>query len=312
MRLTLRQLQVFSAVYQQRSYSKAAESMALTQPAVSLQMRQLEEIVGYPLFDYMNKTLYATEAARVLFESSREAFQLLDTLNMRLSDLQGHLKGDLRLAVESSAETLTPWLFAAFQRRHPDIQLNLHVSPRHGLLKRLNQNLDDLLILSGIPREPELTFLPFTDLEIIAVTRACDELPDNTQRLTSLEALPLLSREPGSGTRRACEEFFQERRTRFNPIMSLGSNGALRAAALAGLGVALINRHAVREDLAAGQLCALPLMDLPIRRSWCIAHPRGKRLSPVATAFFAFLREERQEIKHIERILQMPPAAKKQ
>ena len=130
MRMTLRQLQIFNEVCDLRSYSRAAEEMSLTQPAVSLQIRQLEELVGQPLFDYVGKKLYMTEAAEALQRASRDIFGRLENLDMQLSDMQGSLQGQLKLAVESSAKYFVPHLFAAFKRQHPEVQfLNLNISP---------------------------------------------------------------------------------------------------------------------------------------------------------------------------------------
>ncbi len=169
MRMTLRQLQVFRAVCESRSYSRAAEEMALTQPAVSLQIRQLEELVGQPLFEYVGKKLYLTDAAEALLKTSTDLFQRLESLDMQLSDLKGSLQGQLRLAVESSAKYITPHLFKAFQNLHPEVSLSLTVVNRTQVIKRLADNRDDLVIMSLVPQDMALEFLPFLNNPIIAV-----------------------------------------------------------------------------------------------------------------------------------------------
>ena len=142
--------------------------MALTQPAVSLQIRQLEELVGQPLFEYVGKKLYLTDAAEALLKTSTDLFQRLESLDMQLSDLKGSLQGQLRLAVESSAKYITPHLFKAFQNLHPEVSLSLTVV-NHQVIKRLADNRDDLVIMSLVPQDMALEFLPFLNNPIIAV-----------------------------------------------------------------------------------------------------------------------------------------------
>ncbi|WP_263145669.1 LysR family transcriptional regulator [Pseudomonas sp. RIT-PI-AD] len=300
MRLTLRQLQVFRAVYDQQSYSRAAEDMALTQPAVSLQIRQLEELVGQPLFEYVGKKLYRTEAADALVRASEDIFERLQSLDMQLSDLKGSLQGQLRLAVESSAKYLTPHLFAAFKQQHPEVSLHLTVVNRAQIVKRLGDNRDDLVIMSLVPPDMALEFLPFLNYPIVAVAPPEHPLARAARlSLRDLGAYPLLVREAGSGTRKACEEYFQQKRAHFPQAQEYSSSEAQREAVVAGLGLALLPRHAVRGELADGSLVELAVEELPLFRSWCVVHPRGKRLTPVAEAFFAFIREDRHRISEI-------------
>ena len=297
MRITFRQLQVFRTVCETRSYSRAAEEMALTQPAVSLQIRQLEELVGQPLFEYLGKKLYLTDAAEALQRASTDIFGRLDNLDMQLSDLRGSMQGQLNLAVESSAKYITPHLFAAFRREHPEVSLQLLVVNHAQAVKRLSVSRDDLLIMSQVPTDMNLEFLPFLDNPIIAVAPPEHPLSHAAKlSLQDLTAWPLLVREPGSGTRKAGEEYLRQKRAHFAQTIQVASLDALCEGVIAGLGVALLPRHAVHLELASGLLRELPVAELPLYRSWCLVHPRGKRLSPVAQAFFTFIREERSQI----------------
>jgi len=302
MRMTLRQLRVFRAVCDNHSYSRAAEEMALTQPAVSLQIRQLEELVGQPLFEYTGKKLYLTEAAEALKRTSEDIFGRLESLDMQLSTLQGSLQGQLKLAVESSAQYFAPHLFASFRELYPEVTLQLVVVNHAQAIHRLNANRDDLLLISQVPPNMDLEFLPFLDNAIIAV--APPDHPLCRKQRLGLEDLtkwPLLIREPGSGTRCATEQYCDQKRAHFPQTMELGSLEAQRDGVLAGLGLALLPRHAVLRELQSGALRELPVEELPLMRSWCLVHPRGKYLSPVAQTFFAFARTERQRINALAR-----------
>ena len=255
MRITFRQLQVFNEVCDLRSYSRAAEEMSLTQPAVSLQIRQLEELIGQPLFDYVGKKLYMTEAAEALQLASRDIFGRLENLDMQLSDMLGSLQGQLKLAVESSAKYFVPHLFAAFKRQHPEVNLQLTVVNRAQAVRRLSDNRDDLVIMSMVPQDMGLEFLPFLNNPIVAVAPAEHPLcMQGPLRLQDLEPYTLLMREQGSGTRMACEEYFKEKRVHFNQTLEVSSNESQRECAVAGLGVRPAARAAGRRIAAVPQL----------------------------------------------------------
>ncbi|MDO7901090.1 LysR family transcriptional regulator [Pseudomonas sp. K1(2024)] len=297
MRMTLRQLQIFNEVCDLRSYSRAAEEMSLTQPAVSLQIRQLEELVGQPLFEYVGKKLYLTEAAEALQRASRDIFGRLENFDMQLSDMQGSLQGQLKLAIESSAKHFVPHLFAAFKRRHPEVNLTLTVVNRAQAIRRLSDNRDDLIIMSMVPQDMGLEFLPFLNNPIIAVAPPDHPLSQPERlRLQDLESHTLLVREQGSGTRKACEEYFKDKRVHFTQTLEVASAEAQRESVIAGLGIALLTRHAVNMELATGLLRELPVEELPLFRSWCVVQAKAKRQSPVALAFLAFIRSERATI----------------
>ncbi|PVZ10491.1 MULTISPECIES: LysR family transcriptional regulator [unclassified Pseudomonas] len=297
MRITLRQLQVFNEVCDLRSYSRAAQEMSLTQPAVSLQIRQLEDVVGQPLFEYVGKKLYLTEAAEALQRASRDIFGRLESFDMQLADMQGALQGQLKLAVESSAKYFVPHLFAAFKRQHPEVNLNLTVVNRAQVIRRLSDNRDDLIIMSMVPQDMGLDFLPFLNNPLVALAPPEHPLCRRKQlKLRELESETLLLREQGSGTRQACEEFFKEKRVHFSQTLEVASQEAQKECVIAGLGIALMTRHAASLELRTGVLQELPVDELPIYRSWCVVKSKLRRQSPVSMAFLTFIREQRQQI----------------
>ena len=235
-----------------------------------------------------------------VFTLGQNTHQRLDELDMELSELRGSLKGQLRVSVESSAKYLSPHLLAAFQRRHPEVSPLLRVVNRAQIIKRLTENRDDLVIMSLVPEDMALEFMPFLNNPIVAVAPAAHPACQIEHlTLKDLQEWPLLIREPGSGTRKACEEFFQQKRVHFSKTLELNSQEAQREGVVAGLGLAFLPRHAVHLELKAGVLRELPVKELPLYRSWCLVHARGKRLSPVAQAFVDFIREERAVISAI-------------
>lgn len=298
LRMTLRQLQVFRAVCNCQSFSRAAEEMALTQSAVSQQIRQLEEQVEQPLFEYVGRKLYLTEAASSLLAASEDIFARLDSLDMSLSTLQGSLQGELRLAVVSSIQYLTPHLLAAFRERYPDVSFRLEIATRGQVIQRLRDNLDDAVLMGLVPEDRALEFFPFLNNPIIAVASPGHVLAQRSgMSLGEMEKVMVLQREPGSGTRKASDDFMQEKRVHLQRVMQLGSSESLIQGAIAGLGIALVSAHAASPFLRSGELVRLDFAELPLFRSWCAVHAKGKRLSPVTQAFLEFLRSERAQIR---------------
>lgn len=299
-RLTLRQMQVFQAVCASQSYSRAAEEMSLTQSAVSQQIRQLEELVGQPLFEYVGKKLYLTEAADSLLVASGDIFARLDSLDMSLSTLQGSLQGELRLAVVSSIQYFTPHLLAAFRRRYPQVVFRLEVTRRSQVIQRLQDNQDDVVLMGLVPEDRALEFFPFLNNAIIAVAAPDHPLAGaKSISLAELEKHCVLQRENGSGTRKACDDYLVQRRVHLQQTMQMGSGESMVQGAAAGLGLALVSEHSAAPFLRSGELVRLDFSELPLHRSWCAVHARGKRVSPVAEAFLAYLREERAEIRSL-------------
>ena len=175
--------------------------------------------------------------------------------------------------------------------------MQLTVVNRAQAVRRLSDNRDDLVIMSMVPQDMGLEFLPFLNNPIVAVVPADHPLCAlGPLRLQDLEPYTLLMREQGSGTRMACEEYFKEKRVHFNHTLEVASNESQRECAVAGLGVALLTRHAVSLELATGLLRELPVEELPLYRSWCVVQAKAKRLSPVAHAFLDFIRSERLQI----------------
>jgi len=289
-RLTLRQIQVFLTVARLNSYSKAAEELALTQPAVSAQIRQLEDVIGEPVFDYLGKQLYLTPIGAAVQRTGRDLLQRLVGLEMELAELRGVMEGTLAVTVESSAQYFMPAAIATFCAEHPAVQIALEVVNHSEALRRLRENLDDLVVMGQVPQDRALTFVPFRDNELIAVASPQHRLaPLRDISLLQLADEVLLVREPGSGTRKAFEVYCQQQSVLFPKTQQLGSLEAVKQGARAGIGIAVLPREACQHEIDSAQLALLDVRGLPLRRSWCAVYPRGKNLTPVAAAFLAHL-----------------------
>lgn len=289
-RLTLRQIQVFLTVSRLGSYSKAATELALTQPAVSAQVRQLEDVVGQSVFNYLGKQLYLTAVGEAVQSAGRDLLQRLIALEMELAEVRGLMQGALSIAVESSAQYFMPTVIAAFCKAHPAVEVVLEVVNNQEALRRLRDNIDDLIVMGLVPTDRALMFVPFRDNELIVVASADHALAaQQSISLVRLAEEVLLVREVGSGTRKAFETFCLQQSVVFRRRQQLGSLEAIKQGVRNGLGVAVLPREACASELREGLLIELDVVGLPLRRSWCAVHPRGKNLTPVAEAFLRHL-----------------------
>ncbi len=289
-RLSLRQLQVFLAVYELQGYKKAANSLGLTQPAVSAQIKQLEETLEQPLFEYVGRKLYRTRAADRVASSVSNLFTELRHMQIDLNAIQGQLSGDLHLSAVNTAQYVVPHILKLFKQEYPKINIHLKVVNRAGAMERLDNNQDDIVIMGMVPEGKPLVSIPFLDNELIPVIPT--DSPLNEKSNISIDTFlnqPLLLREKGSGSRLAFEVYSQEKRIQLSGIMELGSNDAVKHGVLAGLGVAVLPKLSVLPELKLGLLNSPNIKGFPLRRSWCLVYPQGKHPSPTAAAFLQFV-----------------------
>jgi DNA-binding transcriptional LysR family regulator len=293
MHVTLRQLQVFEAVARHLSYTRAAEELHLTQPAVSIQVRQLEESIELPLFEQIGKKVFLTEAGEELQHYSRGIAEQLAEAEAVIDELKGLHRGRLKISVATTANYFVPNLLAAFNNRYQGVNIVLDVTNRSGLLKQLEFNETDIVIMGRPPAGHDLEFESFRDNPLVIVAPP-DHALARRQRipLSKLHDQTFLVREPGSGTRIAMERFFAERGLEVKTGMEVGSNEAIKQSVQAGLGLGLLSRDTLAMELQLKQLTILNVEGFPIMRSWYVVHRRGKRLSAIARAFKNFLLSE--------------------
>ncbi len=296
-RLSLRQLQVFQAVYEQQGFGRAAELLGLTQPAVSAQVRQLETALGVTLFEFVGRRLFVTSAGIKVADSVSIIFDQLATLQNEISALEGQITGELRFAAVSTAQYVVPYLLKPFLEKYPAVSVTVNVVNRARAIDRLTENRDDLVVMGIVPTEKPLSSIPFLDNELIPI------LPPEHPLLTQAELATqrfldagLIVREPGSGSRLALEQHCHQQRLRLSPAMELGSNDTIKHAVIAGLGVAILPKLSVLSELKLGTLCTLPLEGFPLRRSWCLVYPSSKSPSLAARCFIAFVQENLHRI----------------
>jgi len=290
---SLRQLKVFESVARNLSFTRAAEELHLTQPTVSIQLKQLSDIVGLPLLEQIGKRIHLTDAGCELLKLCHEIFEGLSRFEMLVSDMKGVKAGKLRLAVITTAKYFVPRLLGPFCQRFPGIDVSLKVTNRERVLQRMADNADDLYVLGQPPEHMEVVLEPFLENPLVVLAAHNHPLAgEKNIPLSRLVEEPFLMREAGSGTRLATERFFGERGLKLKVRMELGSNEAIKQAVAGGLGIAVLSAHTLALERNSDELVFLDVENFPIRRHWYVAYPKDKQPSVVALAFLDFLREE--------------------
>ena len=284
--VTLHQLRLFNAVARHQSFAAAAREMHLTQPAVSMQIKELEETIGLPVFDRAGKSVTLTTPGEYFLVHARRMLAVLKDAEDTMAKMRGAQTGTLIVGMVTTAADFLPRMLAEFLREHPGVDVRLVIGNRRSLVELLHRNEVDLAVMGRPPRELDTRAEPFAAHPITVFAS-----PDHPlARETRLPAERLANerfivREDGSGTRAAMEVFFREHHLRPNYAMEVASNEAVRHAVSAGLGVAFLSMHTVRQACALGEVVALDVEGLPIMRAWHVVQLRARTLSPAAEAF---------------------------
>ncbi|MES9899192.1 MAG: LysR family transcriptional regulator [Sedimenticola sp.] len=307
MHLTLRQLKVFEAVATRLSYTAAAKELYLSQPAVSMQIRQLEENVGLPLFEKLGKKIHLTEAGRELHGYGRNISHQLDEMEEVMESLKGVSRGRLEIAVASTVNYFAPKALGGFSRLYPNVKLSLEVTNRRSLVQMLEQNEKDMVLMGQPPKGIDLDSEAFMENPLVVIAPPDHPLVGEKKVSTArLSEETFLMREEGSGTRLAMERFFDDRGVEINKGMKMTRNEAIKQAVRAGLGLGVVSTHTIELEVEAGKLVILDVEDFPLRRKWFVVHRHGKRLSPSGQAFKDFLLGD-----SLDKSANIPVAAKK-
>ncbi|WP_455210831.1 LysR family transcriptional regulator [Kaarinaea lacus] len=286
MHITIRQLAVLEAVARNLSFTKAADELHLTQPAVSMQIKQIEESIGLPLFEQVGKKVFLTEAGQEMYSYSRSIQQQLAEAEAIIEDLKGVKRGTLTIAVASTANYFAPRILAAFKETYDKVTFSLDVTNRKGLLNHLDNNDTDLVIMGRPPANMEVEAEFFMENPLVAIAPPNHPLVDvHDIPIVTLLKETFIIREQGSGTRNAIERFISDHGFEITTSLSMSSNEAIKQAVQAGLGLGIVSIHTLEMELELRRLRVLNVESFPILRSWYVVHRKGKRLSPVAQAF---------------------------
>lgn len=290
---TLRQIQVFESVARNLSFTRAAEELYLTQPTVSAQVKSLVEAIGLPLYEQIGRNIYLTEVGEQVASSCREVINHFSNLEIMLDDFRGMKRGRLRVAVMTTAKYFLPITLGQFSKKYPDIELDLTISNRQNLLKRIDQNMDDIYILGQLPNNNmDLEVLPFAPNPLVIIASRNHPLVGKKVTLKRLAKEPFIMREEGSGIRQAVEKVFEEKNLKINERLTMTTNEAIKHCVVGELGVACVSRHALALEGTDGPIVELNVEGFPIEKQWNIVYPAGKELSLLAKDFLEFLKKK--------------------
>jgi DNA-binding transcriptional LysR family regulator len=288
--ISLRQLQVFEAAARLLSFSRAAQELHLSQPGVSMQIRQLEEALGQRLFEQMGKKLFLTEVGREVQRAAQAIAQQIVDLEGTLDDLRGLKQGALTVGVVSTVSNFAIRLISQFRQQHPEVRITLNVVNREALLSQLANNAVDLALMGQPPSGHDLQATPFMENPLVVIAPYSHALAKAKNiPLARIADEDFVAREPGSGTRSATEAFFQSHGLVLRAAMEMNKNEAIKQAVEAGLGLGVVSRHTVTLELAARRLTTLDVEGFPIRRQWHLVHRQNKHFSQAANAFAQFV-----------------------
>ena len=296
-RIPPQQLRAFEAVARLGSVTGAAAELHVTQPTVSVQLRELAAAVGERLFEPAGRRLRLTQAGEALQQAVGEITSCWSRFDARLAEIHGLLRGRLRIAAVTTAEYFVPDLVGPFAAAHPGVELELAIENRDRVIERLGRGQDDLAVMMLPPSGLPLERVPFLDNPLVVIAPAGHRMARRRVRLAQLAGERWLMREPGSGTRLVAEEHFAAEGFAPNVAMSLGSNEAIKHAVAAGLGVAVVSQLVVQPASPAAPgpapagLAVLSVAGFPIRRRWSVVWRRDQSLTAAARRFVAYLQE---------------------
>jgi DNA-binding transcriptional LysR family regulator len=298
MNITIRQLKVFREVATQQSFTRASKALYLTQPAVSMQIKQLEEAVGLKLFEKHGKQISLTDAGEEMNLLSNNILQQIDETQQHLEQIASGDQGKLRLAVATTVASVATRLMARFNEQHPSMSLHFTVTNREGLIQLLQNNETDIVIMGKPPEELELDTQELMNNPLVIIAPPDHPLIGSAKpvSLNTLFQYDFILREPSSGTRRALERFLSAQGRTLKSSMEMNSNDAIKLSVAEGLGLGIVSIHTVTSELKQGRLKLVNAVGFPLRRSWYLVQRKGKRLSPLSERFKSYIVDQAQLI----------------
>ena len=299
--LTLRQLQIFVVAARHLSYARAAEELHLSSPAVSMQLRQLEDNIGLPLFERMGRGVTLTDAGNMLVHHALRILGEIKDAEANLQSLSGADTGHLSVGLVSTAKYFMPKLLAQFQLEHPGVEVQFSVGNRESLLQKLQDNAIDLAVMGRIPVEIDAHAEPVANHPYVLIAPANHPLRHARNfDLHELRNETFLLREDGSGSQKVAEEMFKNNLFTPKRTISLGSNETIKQAVIAGMGVSLLSLHTLPLEMKTGDISLLNVVGTPVERTWYVVNMNRKRLLPAGQKFRSFLMENTGPSLHQE------------
>lgn len=296
MNYTLNQLQIFLKIAETKSVTKASEELHLTQPAVSIQLKNFQRQFDIPLTEVIGRKIYITEFGQEIAETAALILEGVDKIKAKNLAFQGKVYGKLKISIVSTAKYVMPYFLSQFIRKYPDVELEMKVTNKSSVVTDLENNLVDFSLVSVMPDTINLESFSLLGNRLYLVVNADQELPNSNKASEILEGLPLIYRELGSATRLSMEKYIKNKKISISKKIELTSNEAVKQAILAGMGCSIMPLIGIKDEILNNDLKILPLDDLPIETQWSLVWPSGKKQTPVVLKYIEFLKENKNEI----------------
>jgi DNA-binding transcriptional LysR family regulator len=296
MNYTLHQLRIFTKVCEYGSITKASEALYLTQPAVSIQLKKLQDEFEIPLTEVIGRKLYVTSFGKQILELTLDILDKVERLEASVDQYKGILTGHISIATASTGKYVMPYFLTGFMRKYPGVTISVDVTNKTKVLENIKENTIDFALISVIPQNLALETIPLikNELHLVAAT----SYPDLPKKMSSkkLEDYTFIFREEGSATRAAMETFLNKNRVTIIRSMRLVSNEAVKQAVRAGLGLSIMPLIGIGSELALEKMKIIPMKGLPIVTQWNLAYGSGKQLSPASLALVKYIGENKAQI----------------
>lgn len=289
MNYTLNQLQIFLKIVETKSVTKASEELYLTQPAVSIQLKNFQLQFDIPLTEVIGRKIYITDFGKEIAELAKNIIAGMDQIKAKNLAFQGKLYGKLKISIVSTAKYVMPYFLSQFIRTYPDVELVMNVTNKSSVVKDLENNLVDFSLVSVMPDTINLGSYNLLKNRLYLVVKSTLDIPQDATAKTVLESLPILYRELGSATRMSMENFIKKENISIAKKIELTSNEAVKQAVLAGMGCSIMPLIGIKDEILNGSLKIVPLKDLPIETQWSLVWPSGKKHTPVVEKYLEFL-----------------------
>jgi len=295
--ITFRQLEIFNSVAKHLSYTRASEELHLSQPAVSMQVKQMENLLDAALTEKIGKKLFLTPVGQVIWDYAIHVLSSKSAMEETIASMRGSEKGHLRLAVPETANQFVTLSLAQFRKLHPGISFELLIHNRQGLLECMKNNEADLVIMGQTPEELDLETRSFMNNPLVIIAPVNHPLTKKKSiRLSDLADIEFVVREIGSGTRLAMQKFFSQHQAKLKTSMEMPTNEAIKQAVSAGLGLGIVSLHTLQQELSLKLVELLNVKEMPIMRVWYIVHQKQKIVTPAMQVFMDFVSEKTENI----------------
>lgn len=296
MNYTLNQLQIYLKVIQTLSITKAAAELHLTQPAVSIQLKNFQGQFDLPLIEVLNKKIYVTDFGKEIAEAADRILTEVNAINFKMHAHKGQLTGKLKISVVSTGKYIAPYFITDFIKINQGVELFLDVTNKAQVIKSLEKNEVDFSLVSVLPQNISVDKVQLMQNKLFVVGNYDEKFSKKEYDKKIFESIPLIYREPGSGTRHVMEKFILKNNLPVIKKMELTSNEAVKQAVIAGLGYSIMPLIGIKNELMNQQLQIIPVKGFPIKSTWYLIWLMGKKLSPVATAYLNYVKKEKQHV----------------